>query len=58
MPKKHLVKLGDGEEYQGQLSNDVPHGFGRASFKSGCQYRGAWLNGQVRFAPLQTLPRR
>jgi len=46
--RQTTVKLGDGEEYQGQLSSNVPHGYGRAKFKSGCEYRGVWLNGQVR----------
>ena len=49
MPKKRLVKPSDGSwEYEGELSANVPHGFGRAKFKNGSEYRGTWLDGQVR----------
>ena len=56
MPKKHLIKLGGGEEYEGQLSSNVPQGFGRAKFKSGCSYRGTWLDGQFHGAGVMQKP--
>ena len=58
MPAKRIVKLGDGEGYEGQLnSSNVPEGFGCARFKSGCHYSGTWRDGQFHGVGVLTMPR-
>ena len=59
---KDFVRLGGdqlgGEEYEGQLRSNVPHGFGRAKFKSGSEYRGTWIDGQVTYESANTCAQR
>ena len=37
----------NGDIYEGEHLNDVPHGFGKMKMNNGSSYEGNWINGKM-----------